>query len=49
MKKLKKTAKMKKWRQWERTIKCYLELDPSPGDVIVLGAFFDRDFACTFE
>jgi len=30
------------------SIKCYLELDPSPGDVIVLGAFFDRDFAWTF-
>ena len=40
---------MKKWRKWKRTIKCYLELDPSPGDVIVLGAFFDRDFAWTFD
>ena len=27
------------------TSKCYLELEPSPGDVIVLGAFFERDFA----
>ena len=30
------------------TSKCYLELDPSPGDVIVLGAFLERDFAWTW-
>ena len=27
---------------------CYLELEPSPPEVMVLGAFLDRDFACTF-
>ena len=49
MKKPKNGGNEKNGENWKRTIKCYLELDPSPGDVIVLGAFFDRDFAWTFE